>query len=95
MRAQVRSCVIPKNYRALTGNGHISAAVPRWGRILRDNSKIGIIVGTRDAKTPEEALARALTLIQDDEASDTVWYCCDRQTGTITAYRQEEFDPDY
>ena len=59
-----------------------------------DRFIVSFVVGTRDAKTPEEALARALTLIQDDESSDTVWYCCDRQTGTITAYRQEEFGPD-
>ena len=59
-----------------------------------DRFIVSFVLGTRDAKTPEEALARTLTLIQDDESSDTVWYCCDRQTGTINAYRQEEFGPD-
>ncbi len=63
--------------------------------LVGDRYIVSFIVGVgQDAETPEDALERALNMIQS-EARKTHWYCFDRKTETLQVYLQEEFDPDY
>ncbi len=60
-----------------------------------DRFVVSFIIGIgHDAATPEEALQRALDMIQN-ESYKTEWHLFDRTTAEMHVYRQEEFDPAY